>query len=173
MAQSAPDLPPVAEHVVDEAEHELDSTQVPLGRRLSLFEMVRAVALAAGSHHLSAFSGNLAYNAFLAIVPFVLVLVSVLRIMHATDLLSSVLDVLSALLPASSAQLLREQLQAEVTSRIPDLWLLSALLAVGALWACSAAFRAVAASINVMYETSDDRPLLVQIAFSMIISLAS
>ena len=96
-----------------------------------------------------AFAGNLAFNAFLAIVPFLLFLVSVLRALRATDLLSSLLDVLSGTLPAASAQLLRDQVQAEVTSRLPDMWALSALLALGALWACSAAFRAVNAAMNV------------------------
>jgi membrane protein len=122
---------------------------------------------------LPAFAGNLAYNAFLTIVPFVLFLVSVLRALGATDLLSSLLDVLSATLPASSAHLLRDQVQAEVTSRIPEVWLLSAMLAVGALWACSTAFRAVKAAMNVMYETNDDRPVLAQLALSIVWSVAT
>ncbi len=80
---------------------------------------------------------------------------------------------LSTTLPASSAHLLRDQVQAEVTSWIPEVWLLSALLAVGALWACSSAFRAVKAAINVMYETNDDRPVLAQLALSIVWSVAT
>lgn len=173
MAQSAQDLPPVADHLVDEAERQLGSAPVPLGRRLRVFDLVRMVARATGPHHVTAFAGNLAYNAFLAIVPFLLFLVSALRAVHAPDLLSNLIDVLSATLPASSAHLLRDQVQPEVTSRVPDMWLFSLLLASGALWACSAAFRAVASAMNVMYETSDDRPVLARLAGSILLSLAT
>jgi membrane protein len=173
VAQSAPELPTAVEHVVDQAEREIGHTRVPFGGGLRILDFVRAAARAAGAHHLAAFAGNLAYNAFLAIVPFLLFLVSVLRAIGATDLLSSLLDVLSATLPASSAHLLRDQLQAEVTSRMPEVWLLSALLAVGALWACSAAFRAVKAAMDVMYETNDDHPVLVQLALSIVWSMAT
>jgi membrane protein len=173
VAQSAQELPPAAEHVVEQAEREFGHTRVPLGGGLRILDFIRAAGRAAGSHHLPAFAGNLAYNAFLTIVPFVLFLVSVLRALGATDLLSSLLDVLSATLPASSAHLLRDQVQAEVTSRIPEVWLLSAMLAVGALWACSTAFRAVKAAMNVMYETNDDRPVLAQLALSIVWSVAT
>ncbi|MBV8715356.1 MAG: YihY/virulence factor BrkB family protein, partial [Chloroflexi bacterium] len=159
--------------LVGEAELEFGQARVPLGGGLRVVDFMRAAANAVGSHHLPAFAGNLAYNAFLAIIPFLLVLVSVLRLVGATDLLSSLLDVLSATLPASSAQLLRDQVQAEVTSRIPQVWLLSALLALGALWACSAFFRAVDAAMNVMYETRDDRPVLTQLALSLVWSVAT
>jgi membrane protein len=161
------------EQLVDRTERELGSARVPLARRLRVFDLIRLVAHTAGPHHLPAFAGNLAYNAFLAIVPFLLFLVSVLRAVHATSLLSGLVDVVSATLPASSAHVLRDQVQAEVTSRIPDVWLLSVLLAAGALWACSAAFRAVAAAMNVIYETRDDRPLLAQLALSVVLSLAT
>jgi len=173
MAQSAQQLPPAAEHAVEQAGRELGDTQVPFGAGLRILDLVHVAVRAAGVHHLPAFAGNLAYNAFLAIVPFLLFLVSVLRALRATDLLSSVVDVLSGTLPAASAQLLRDQVQAEVTSRIPQLWLLSALLAFGALWACSAGFRAVAGAMNVMYDTTDDRPALAQLALSMLWSLAT
>jgi membrane protein len=47
------------------------------------------------------------------------------------------------------------------------------LLGVGALWASSAGFRAVGAALNVMYETTDDRSFLAQIASSLVLSLLS
>jgi membrane protein len=173
VAQSAQQRPSAAEHAVEQAGRELSHTRVPLGDGLRILDLAHAAARAARVHHLPVFAGNLAYNAFLAIVPFLLVLVFVLRALQATDLLSSLLDVLSGTLPAASAQLLRDQVQAEVTSRIPEMWLLSALLALGALWACSAAFRAVKGAMNVMYDTSEDRPMLAQLALSMVWSVAT
>ena len=142
-------------------------------RRLGRFDLIRIVIHASGAHHLTALAGNLAYNAVLALVPFVLVLVVALRALHATDVLSSMLDLLSAPLPSATGQLLRNQLQAEVTSRLPPQWVLGGLLGAGALWASSAGFRAVGAAMNVMYETPDDRPLPAQIASSLLVSLLS
>lgn len=144
-------------------------TRVRLGR----FDLIRIVINASGTHHLTAFAGNLAYNAVLALVPFVLVLVLALRALHAADVLSALLDLLSAPLPSATGELLRNQLQSEVTSRLPPEWVLGGLLGVGALWASSAGFRAVAAAMNVMYETPDDRPLVAQIAASLVLSLFS
>ncbi len=111
MAQSAQELPPAAGHVVEQAEREFGHTRVPLGGGLRILDFIGVAAHAAGSHHLPAFAGNLAYNSFVAIVPFVLFLVSVLDALGATDLLRSLLDVLSATLPAFSTHLLRDQVQ--------------------------------------------------------------
>ena len=41
-----------------------------MGRRLGRFVLLRIVIGAIGEHHLTALAGNLAYNAFLALVPF-------------------------------------------------------------------------------------------------------
>jgi membrane protein len=174
VAQSANKGSAVADHVVHKAERHFGNDDVPMSRgRLGRFDLIRIVIHASSAHHLSALAGNLAYNAFLALVPFVLVLVVALRALHATDVLSALLDLLSAPLPSSTGDLLRSQLQAEVTSRLPPQWLLGGLLGVGALWASSAGFRAVGAAMNVMYETPDDRPLFIQIASSLILSLLS
>jgi membrane protein len=173
VARPTHDSPPISEQIVHQAERELGDARVPLTSRMRLVELVEAIAHHVGPHHLPAFAGYLAYNAFLAIIPFLLLLVSVLRAVGASDLLSSLVNVLSASLPSASAQLLRDQVQAEVTSRLPEMWLLNALLAAGSLWACSSAFRALAAAINVMYETSDDRPWWVQVAQSVGLSLAT
>ena len=163
----------MAEQVVDEAERQFGNDRLPLSRRLGRFNLIRVVIRAAGPHHLTTVAGNLAYNAFLAIVPFVLVLVSVLRALHATDVLTALLDLLSAPLPSATGQLVRNQLQAEVTSRLPPQWVLGSLLGLGALWASSAGFRAVAVAMNVIYETPDDRPLVGQIGASLLLSLLS
>lgn len=173
MAQPTHDSPPVQRQLVEHAERELGDARAPLTNRLSLVQLIAAIARHVGPHHLPAFAGYLAYNAFLAIIPFLLFLVSVLRAVGASDLLSSLVDVLSASLPTASAQLLRDQVQAEVASRLPELWLLNALLAAGSLWACASAFRAVATAINVMYETSDDRAWWIQLAQSIALSLAT
>ncbi len=174
VSQSANKGSALAEDVVHQAERHFGNDDVPMSRRsLGRFDLIRIVIRASGAHHLTALAGNLAYNAFLALVPFVLVLVVALRALHATDVLSALLDLLSAPLPSATSQLLRNQLQSEVTSRLPPQWVLAGLLGVGALWASSAGFRALGAAMNEMYETPDDRPLLARIASSVVLSLLS
>src|SRR5690349_9093614 len=146
---------------------------VPMGRRLRLSQLVLAVWQGAQRHHLQVFAGDLAYNAFLGLIPFMLFVVLALRSVHADDLLNGAVAMFDATLPASSAGLLQDQIQADVTSRVPDWWLLGVFLAIGSLWACSALFRAVALALNVMYEAHDDRSPVAQVAMSVAFALGS
>ncbi|MCA1647723.1 MAG: YihY/virulence factor BrkB family protein [Chloroflexi bacterium] len=135
--------------------------------------IIRLTVQQTGPHHLSAFAGNLAYNGFLAVFPFVLFLLSILRALHAADLLAGFVDVLAASVPATSAQFLRDQLQPEMVTRLPSSGWLSVLLALGSLWAVSAVFRAATAAMNVMHETDDRRPLWLRLGLSIVLSVAA
>jgi membrane protein len=165
------DVPGPAQQVLRDADRTIGQTEVPRARHLRLRDIARLAAQQAGPHHLPAFAGNLTYNAFLASFPFLLLLLSVLRALHATDLLTGLVDVLTASLPATSAQLFRDQIQPDVASRIPNSWVLNVVLALGSLWAVSAVFRAVTAAMNVMYECIDGRPLWARFGLSILLSL--
>jgi membrane protein len=171
MPSSTEDLPGPAQQVIRDADRAIGHTEIPRARHLRLRDIVRLAAQQVGPHHLPAFAGNLTYNAFLASFPFLLVLLSVLRALHATDLLSGLVAVLTASLPASSAQLFRDQIQPDVASRIPNSWLLNVVLVLGSLWAVSAVFRAVTAAMNVMYECTERRPLWARFGLSIVLSL--
>lgn len=163
----------LAEDVGNGLAQQGNQVAVPMGRRLRLSELVMAVWHGAQRHHLQVFAGDLAYNGFLALIPFMLFVVLALRSVHADDLLNGLLAMFAATLPASSAGLLQDQIQADVASRVPDWWLLGVLLAAGSLWACSALFRAVALALNVMYEAHDDRSPVAQVAISVTFALGS
>jgi membrane protein len=162
-----------AEDAVNGLAHHADHVAMPMGRRLALSRLVLAVWHDARRHHLQVFAGDLAYNAILALIPFILFVVLALRSVHADDLLNGAVAMFGVTLPATSARLLQDQIQAEVTSRVPDWWLLGVLLAAGSLWACSALFRAVTLALNVMYETHDDRSLWAGVAISVVFALGS
>jgi membrane protein len=171
MPSSAQDLPAPAQHVARHADRTIGLSEVPRAHHLRLRDLVRLTAQQTGPHHLPAFAGNLAYNAFLASFPFLLLLLSVLRAVHAPELLNGLVDVLGASLPAASAQLFRDQIQPDVASRIPNSGLLNLILALGSLWAVSAVFRAVTAAMNVMYEATDTRPLWARFGLSVVLSV--
>jgi membrane protein len=144
----------------------------PMARRLTLTRLVGAVWCDARRHHLQVFAGDLAYNAFLGMIPFVLFIGLVLRGLHADALLIGSIGVFSSTLPASSAGWLEDQVQSEVASRMPDWWLLGVLLAAGSLWACSAAFRALGTALNVVYDVTERRPPVVSVVLSLVLALA-
>lgn len=171
MPTSTEDLPGPAQQVLRDADRAIGQTQVPRARQLRLRDIIRLAVQQAGPHHLPAFAGNLTYNAFLASFPFLLFLLSVLRALHATDLLTGLEDLLTASLPATSAQLFHEQIQPDVASLIPNSWLLNVVLVLGSLWAVSAVFRAVTAAMNVMYDCTDRRPLWARFGLSIVLSL--
>jgi membrane protein len=165
--------PAKTEEVVKSLAEQGDAVVVPMGRRLRLSQLILAVWHDARRHHLQVFAGDLAYNAFLALIPFMLFVVLVLRSVHADDLLTGAVGMFDVTLPASSARLLQDQIQAEVNSRVPDWWLLGVLLAIGSLWACSAFFRAVTVALNVMYEARDDRSLIRGLTLSLVFALTT
>ena len=171
MPTSAQDLSAPAQRAARQADRTIGLREVPRAHHLRLRDLVRLTAQQTGPHHLPAFAGNLAYNAFLASFPFLLLLLSVLRAAHAAELLGGLVDMLGASLPVASAQLFREQIQPDVASRIPNSWLLNAVLAVGSLWAVSAVFRAVTAAMNVMYDAADTRPLWARLGLSVVLSV--
>jgi membrane protein len=156
-----------------QAESRVGETTVPLAWHLHAADVMRRTLQQSGPHHLGAFAGNLAYNAFVAIFPFVLFLLSVLRAVRATDLVNRFVALLAASLPVSAGQFLRDQLQPEMLSRLPNPGWLSVLLALGSLWAVSAVFRAVAAAMNVMYESAERRPFWRQVGLSLMLSVVA
>src|SRR5205823_12854872 len=77
MPSSVKDLPAPAQRVARDADRTIGLSEVPRAHHLRLRDVVRRTVQQTGPHHLPAFAGNLAYNAFLASFPFLLLLLSV------------------------------------------------------------------------------------------------
>jgi membrane protein len=104
-----------------------------------------------------AFAGNLTYNAFLSLFPFLLFLVSILKLVDATGLITALVGVMAHSLPAPAAYLVRHQILPDVMSRLTDNPFLSVLLALGSLWQVTFVGRAIVQALNRMYGTEDKR----------------
>lgn len=155
------------------AREEANRIEVPATGGSSLAHLVEQVMQHARQDAVLAFAGNLAYNAFLALFPFLLFLVSVLRAVHATGLITGLADLIEPTLPHQAAQLVRRQILPEVISRLPDSPLLSVSLALGSLWAVSFVARAVVQAMNRMYEVEDGRPLWQRFLLPLVFSLGA
>ncbi len=147
--------------------------EVPMCRHLTLGFVVRSTARHAGTDHIAAFAGNLTYNAFLAAFPFLLFLVSLLKVVHEESLVKIMIDTIARTLPSTASQVLHRQILPEVLSRLTDSPILSVFLALGSLWAVSAVARAGMEAMDVMYGITDQRSVWMRFLLSMILSLAA
>lgn len=162
-----------AEEIAHNVGRRITEVPVPTSRRLTLGDLVRLTLQHGGRDHLSAFAGNLTYNAFLAAFPFLLFLVSLLKVVHATNLVKTASNTISRTLPSSAAQVLHRQILPEVLSRLTDSTVLSILLALGSLWAVSAVARSAMEAMDVMYEVKDHRGFVARLLLSVVLSLAA
>ncbi len=139
----------------------------------SIVRIVRAAFQHARRDALLAFAGNLTYNAFLAVFPFLLFLVSILKVIHATGLITQLVATVTRSLPAPAAEVVRHQILPDVMSRLTDSPILSLFLALGSLWSVSFVGRAVVQAINRMYDVEDRRPWWQRILIPLLFSLGA
>src|SRR5579884_256242 len=145
---------------------------IQVAPRLSLFELARQVFRESFEDHIDAYAGNITYNAFLSIFPFLLFLLSLLRLVRSTSQISALVSTAVRALPVAAAATVHRILQV-VIALLPHNVFFSVLLACGSLWAVSAASRAVMEAMSVMDEVKDERSLPIQVAVSMMLSLAT
>jgi membrane protein len=140
--------------------------------RLGLVEFFKESFAQASKDHLGAFAGNLTYAALFALFPFIIFLLSLLAIFHATGLVNTLLDKASHTLPANMVALIGTQLKRIATTKATGAFTAGAIIAiVGALWGVSGAFRGVMEALNVMYNVDESRPFVKKYGVSIVLSL--
>jgi membrane protein len=139
----------------------------------SAVDLVRLTVRHAREDALMAFAGNLTYNAFLAVFPFLLFLVSILKTIHATGMIHDLVRTLTHSLPAPAARLVRQQILPDVMSRLTSNPWLSLFLALGSLWAVSFVGRAIVQAMNHMYDTDERRSWWVRALLPLLFSLGA
>src|ERR687889_773168 len=120
-----------------------------------------------------AFAGNLTYKALFAIFPFFTFLLSLLGLFNATDLVNTMLNKASGVLPSGAFNFIEKQLLGITQSQAESTFTLAAIVSILlALWGVSGAFRSVMEAMNVMYEVEEDRPFWKVYGLSIFMSLA-
>jgi membrane protein len=123
--------------------------------------------------HVMAFAGNLTYKALFAVFPFFTFLLSLLGIFNATDLVNTMVNNLSGVVPESATAFIKDQLLAITKSQAESAFTFGAIISIAlALWGVSGAFRSVMEAMNVMYEVEEDRPFWKVYGLSIFMSLA-
>jgi membrane protein len=162
-----------AKEAGESAEQKGNQVKMPFThRRLGLVQFFKESFAQASKDHLGAFAGNLTYAALFALFPFIIFLLSLLAIFHATNLVDTLLHKASQTLPANMVALIGTQLKRIATTKATGAFTAGAIIAiVGALWGVSGAFRGVMEALNVMYNVDETRPFVKKYGVSIVLSL--
>jgi membrane protein len=159
--------------LIKKAESKGNEAGVPMAENLGLVDFLKLTYKEVGEDHVMAFAGNLTYKALFAIFPFFTFLLSLLGIFNATDLVNTMVNNLSGVVPESATAFIKDQLLAITKSQAESAFTFGAIISIAlALWGVSGAFRSVMEAMNVMYEVEEDRPFWKVYGLSIFMSLA-
>jgi membrane protein len=159
--------------ILKKAEQKGNEAEVPMTEDLGLVDFFKLTYEEVEEDHVMAFAGNLAYKAIFAIFPFFTFLLSLLGLFNAQDLVNTMIENLSGMLPQSATKFIEGQLLSITQSQAESAFTFGAIISILlALWGVSGAFRSVMEAMNVMYEVEEDRPFWKKYGISIFISLA-
>src|ERR687883_1155702 len=96
--------------LIKKAERKGNEAEVPVAQDLGLVDFFKLTYKEVGEDHVMAFAGNLTYKALFAVFPFFTFLLSLLGIFNATDLVNTMVDKLSGVVPESATTFIQDQL---------------------------------------------------------------
>src|SRR3712207_2724365 len=159
--------------IIKKAERKGNEAEIPMTEDLGLVDFLKLTYKEIEEDHVMAFAGNLTYKAIFAIFPFFTFLLSLLGLFNATDLVNTLIQNLSGVLPQTAVAFIDSQLRPIVESQAQSAFTFGAIISILlALWGVSGAFRSVMEAMNVMYEVDEDRPFWKKYGISIFISLA-
>jgi membrane protein len=159
--------------ILKKAEQKGNEAEVPMTEQLGLVRFFKLTFKEVSEDHLMAFAGNLTYKGLFAIFPFFTFLLSLLGLFNAGDLVNTMLDKASGVLPPGAFGFIQGQLLSITKTQAQSAFTVGAIISILlALWGVSGAFRSVMEAMNVMYEVDEDRPFWKKYGISIFISLA-
>lgn len=148
--------------------------KVPMARNLGAVDLLQQTFKESNEDHVAAFAGNLAYSGLFSLFPFLVFLLSLLGIFHATSLVSNLLTRARVALPAQAVDLIDGPILQITQQKASGGFAISAIFSVLlALWAVSGAFRSVMDALNVMYGVEDHRSLVKRVLVSVMLAVVS
>jgi len=159
--------------LIKKAESKGNEADVPMAENLGLVDFLKLTYKEVSEDHVMAFAGNLTYKGLFAIFPFFTFLLSLLGIFNADDLVNTMVNKLSGVVPESATAFIKDQLLGITQSQAESAFTFGAIVSIAlALWGVSGAFRSVMEAMNVMYEVEEDRPFWKVYGLSIFMSLA-
>src|ERR687891_693267 len=96
--------------LIKKAESKGNEVEVPVAENLGLIDFLKLTYKEMNEDHVMAFAGNLTYKGLFAIFPFFTFLLSLLGLFDATDLVNTMVDELSGIVPKSATSFVQDQL---------------------------------------------------------------
>jgi membrane protein len=159
--------------LLKKAERKGNEVELPKTKQLGLAQFFKLTLKEVREDHTLAYAGNLTYKALSATFPFFTFVLSLLGLFNATELVRTMLNRLSGVLPQSATVFVEQQIIPITETRADKTFTLVAIVSLLlALWGISGAFRSVMQAMNVMYEVEEDRPAWKKYGISIFISLA-
>ena len=106
-------------------------------------------------NHLLAFAGSLAYYFFMSLVPFLILLASLLVYTRIPGLFDYILGGMSRLVPAESMAMVRKVIDDMMNTRSAGVLSFGI---IGTIWSASGGFGAMIEALNVAYDVQEGRP---------------
>jgi membrane protein len=160
--------------LVKKAEEIGNVVGVPMTQGLGLAELLKRTFEEAWKDHLDAFAGNLTYKGLFALFPFSVFLLSLIGLFGVPELLDTLFDRASAVMPEGAATFLEDQLLGLAASKAPGAFTVGAIVSLLlALWGVSGAFRSVMDAMNAIYEVEEARPRWKRYLLSVVLSLGT
>src|SRR5215204_326834 len=121
--------------ILKKAERKGNEAEVPRTEGLGLVNFLKLTYEEVSEDHVIAYAGNLTYKALFAIFPLFTLLLSLLGLFNATELLNTMLDKLSSVLPPGALSLIEGQLLGITKSQASGAFTLGAVVSILlALW---------------------------------------
>ena len=150
----------------------MNRVTLPASRRLGLADFARQTVRQAAKDHLPPYAGNLAYQGLLALFPALLALLWLLKVLHATALVETLLAVMETTMPRAASGPVRALLTAVPDPQARGAVTLGAVAAaLAALWTMSAAMRGIMQALNAMYGVEEGRPIWRRYPLSLLLAV--
>src|ERR687889_2869579 len=96
--------------LIKKAERKGNEVEVPVAENLGLVDFSKLTYKEMNEDHVMAFAGNLTYKGLFAIFPFFTFLLSLLGIFNADNLVNTMVNKLSGVVPESATAFIKDQL---------------------------------------------------------------
>lgn len=106
-------------------------------------------------HHLLAFAGSLAYYFFMSLIPFLVLLASLLVYVPIPGLFDTILAGMSRMVPPDSMAMVRRVIDDMIQTRSAGFLSFGI---TGTVWSASGGFSAMIEALNVAYDVQEGRP---------------
>src|SRR5215216_6067072 len=116
--------------LIKKAESKGNEVEVPVTENLGLVDFFKLTYKEMSEDHVMAFAGNLTYKGLFAIFPFFTFLLSLLGLFNATDLVNTMVDKLSGIVPQSATKFVEGQLLSITQSQAESAFTFGAIISI-------------------------------------------